>query len=86
MTVVRVVVVRSGGFAGLTRTAEVDDPDAAQRLSASVLRSTERASDRSRDAFVYEFTLVGSSSSRTVDLGESALPPELRAVIRSLFS
>ena len=87
MSVLRVVVVRTGGFAGLTRTAEVDDPDSAERLSEAVLGSADRESDRrARDAFLYRFTLIRESDEQTVDLGESALDADLRHAIRALFS
>lgn len=79
-------MTRSGGFAGVVRRAEVDDPERAERLSEAVRASADRgADDRRRDAFVYEFTLVETSAEVRVDLPEGALDPDLRELVRSLF-
>ena len=87
MSAVRVVVVRSGGFAGVVRTAEVDGPERAERLSEAVRASAgEPRAGRARDAFVYEFTLVTASTTERLELAEGALDADLRAAVRALFS
>ena len=87
MSVLRVVVTRTGGFAGLSRHAEIDDPDRAERLSAAVRSSAGAAADRrARDAFVYRFALVTTTSTEEVDLGESAMDADLRRAVHALFS
>ncbi|MFD1720115.1 protealysin inhibitor emfourin [Amnibacterium endophyticum] len=86
MSVQRVVVTRTGGFAGIVRRAEVDDPERAEALSSAVRAVTGReADDRRRDAFVYEFRLVTTTEETRVDLPEGALDPDLRDRVRSLF-
>ena len=87
MSVLRVVVTRTGGFAGTTRRAEEDDPDRASRLSEAVRARAGTPSDgRARDAFVYEFALITTSTTERIDLGESAMDAQLRRAVRSLFT
>lgn len=86
MSVVRVVVVRTGGFAGIERRAEVDDPDRAAQLSEAVRSGARGGEDRSRDGFVYTFTLVTASGEERVDLGEGTMSPDLRTRVRALFA
>ena len=87
MSVVRVVVTRTGGFAGVTRQAEEDDPGRAERLSDAVRASAGSAADgRARDVFVYEFALVTTTATERIDLGESAMDATLRRAVRALFA
>jgi hypothetical protein len=85
VTVQRVVVTRSGGFAGITVTTEVDDPDEAERLTEAVRAAADRPSGAARDDFVYEFTIVTTTSTDRVEVSGAQLPADLRPAIRSLF-
>lgn len=86
MSTLRVVVVRTGGFANVRRTAEVDDPDEAQRLSEAVRRSADRTPPgRARDAFTYEVRVVTATGTRTYELSEGQLEPDLRPRLRDLL-
>jgi hypothetical protein len=85
MTVQRVVVTRSGGFAGISSTAEVDDPDEAQRLSEAIRSAADRPSGRARDDFVYEFTIITTTTTDRIDLTGAQLTDALRPAVRSLF-
>jgi len=86
----RVTVVRSGGFAGITRTASVDDadlsPEEAQKMDELVgaLRSSERredAGDPRRDGFEYAVTVETNAGSQTIAAGDADVPPPLRQQI-----
>ncbi|MGZ4476650.1 MAG: protealysin inhibitor emfourin [Nocardioides sp.] len=79
-----VSVRRTGGFAGITRTGEVDldsDDDRAPVLSDLVAAvdaggiGTPPASPRP-DSFVYDFDLCGS----TCQVHEHSLTPDLRRI------
>ena len=85
MTVQRVVVTRSGGFAGITVTTEVDDPDEAERLTEAIRSAVDHPSGRARDDFVYEFTIVTTTTTDRIEVTGAQLPPDLRPAIRSLF-
>jgi hypothetical protein len=85
VTVQRVVVTRSGGFAGISVTMEVDDPDEAARLTEAVRAAADRPPGGARDDFVYEFTIVTTTTTDRVDLTGAQLPAELRPTMRSLF-
>lgn len=82
MSVLRVVVTRSGGFAGLTVTTEVDDPDEAERITEAVRGAADHAATTRRDDFVYEFTIVTTTSTDRVELPGAQVPPEVRALLR----
>ncbi|GAA4753157.1 hypothetical protein GCM10025783_27570 [Amnibacterium soli] len=85
MSVQRVVVTRSGGFAGITITTEVDDPDEAERLTEAIRAAVDHPSGSARDDFVYEFTIVTSSTTDRIEMTGAQLPPGLRPELRSLF-
>ncbi|MGN6742702.1 MAG: protealysin inhibitor emfourin [Amnibacterium sp.] len=78
----RIVVTRSGGFAGLTRTTEVTDAaTVAQILEALRAHPATDAPPRP-DAFVYDFAVEEeSATTETYTLPESALPSGLRALL-----
>jgi len=85
MTVQRVVVTRSGGFAGITVTGEVDDPDEAERLTEAIRAAVGRPSGSARDDFVYEFTIITTTTTDRIEMTAAQLPAELRPALRSLF-
>jgi hypothetical protein len=85
MTVQRVVVTRSGGFAGITVTSEVDDPDEAERLTEAIRAAVDRPSGSERDDFVYEFTIITTTTTDRIEMTGSQLPATLRPAVRSLF-
>lgn len=85
MSVQRVVVTRSGGFAGITVTTEVDDPDEAERLTEAIRAAVDRPSGRARDDFVYEFTIITTTTTDRVEMTAAQLTPDLRPALRSLF-
>lgn len=87
MSVQRVVVTRTGGFAGVRVSTEVDDPEEAARLFAAVRESAERPADgRVRDGFTYEFVIVTTTTTETVDLSGSQLSPALRPTLQDLLA
>jgi hypothetical protein len=76
-----VVVVRSGGFAGLTQEGQVrlgDDPRSpeVERLLGGIDLHGVRASGPVPDGYVYEFRV----DDEQVTLGEQDLTPELSAL------
>ena len=85
MSVQRVVVTRSGGFAGITVTTEVDDPDEAERLTEAIRAAGDRPSGGARDDFVYEFTIVTTTTTDRIEVSGAQLPADVRPAIRSLF-
>ncbi len=79
----RIVVTRSGGFAGLTRTTEVTDAAAVDRILA-MLRSHQAADAPPRpDGFVFDFSVEGdeSAAAETYSIPESGVPAEIRALL-----
>ena len=86
MSVQRVVVTRSGGFAGISITTEVDDPEEAARLTDAVRTAADRPAGRARDDFVYEFTIVTTTTTDRIDLTGAQLTDDLRPTVRSLLS
>ncbi|MFJ3171096.1 protealysin inhibitor emfourin [Streptomyces roseus] len=81
----RILVVRTGGFAGIERRAEVDtsgrsDEEEWEALALLALRPVQPSpgSDRIRDGFSYRITVDG----RTVSCRE----PDLTQAQRSLIS
>jgi hypothetical protein len=81
VSVQRVVVTRSGGFAGISVTTEVDDPDEAERLTAAVRSAAEQPPGQRRDDFVYEFTIVTTTVTERVELAGAQLPAEVRTLL-----
>lgn len=81
MSVLRVVVTRSGGFAGISVTTEVDDPEEAERLTAAVRSAADHPAGQRRDDFVYEFTIVTTTTTDRIELAGAQLPSELRDLL-----
>ena len=81
MSVQRVVVTRSGGFAGISVTTEVDDPEEAERLTEAVRTAADKPPGSRRDDFVYEFTIVMTATTDRVELTGAQLPPEIRTLL-----
>lgn len=81
MSVQRVVVTRSGGFAGISVTTEVDDPDEAERLTEAVRSAVDRPVGRVRDGFVYEFTIVTTTTTDRIELTGAQLPEDVRTLL-----
>jgi hypothetical protein len=90
--VMRVRVVQTGGYAGLTRIVDVDlselppeDARAASSalatLSATASESIPAASQQPR----YEVTISEGGETRTVILYETQMPAELRALLHDLL-
>lgn len=85
MSVQRVIVTRSGGFAGISVTTEVDDPDEAERLTEAVRSAAGQPPGRARDDFVYAFVIVTTTSTDRIDLTGAQLTGDLRPTVRSLL-
>lgn len=85
MTVQRVVITRTGGFANIRGSAEVDEPTAAQRLSAAVRDAAARPAGPARDDFVYEFAIVMTTTTDQIELTGAQLTGELWPIVRALF-
>jgi hypothetical protein len=81
MSVQRVVVTRTGGFAGITVTTEVADPEEAQRLTEAIRGAMDRPAGGRRDDFVYEFTVVTETRTDRIHLTGAQLPAEVRALL-----
>lgn len=81
MTVQRVIVTRSGGFAGIAVTTEVDDPDEAERLTEAVRSAAGQPAGPLRDGFVYEFTIVTATTTDRIELSGAQLPEDVRTLL-----
>jgi hypothetical protein len=86
VTVQRVVVTRSGGFTGISVTTEVDDPDEAERLTEAVRSAVAQPPGHARDDFVYEFTIITTTTTDRIDLTGAQLTGDLRPTVRSLLN
>ena len=74
----RIVVTRTGGFAGIPRRTEVTDPDAVERVLEAARAAQQPAAPRP-DGFVYELTVEQEcAAAETYTVPESALPAEVR--------
>jgi uncharacterized membrane protein len=82
VSVQRVVVTRSGGFAGIIVTTEVDDPAEAERLTAAIRSAVDQPAGQRRDDFVYEFTITTETATDRVQLTGAQLPAEARTLLR----
>jgi hypothetical protein len=93
---VRVHLVRSGGFAGITVQARVDSAtlpvEEAKELTALLDRLdladlAERATQPTRgaDRFQYDLTIQRGESQTHVSLPENAVPPDLRPLLTWLL-
>ena len=79
----RIVVTRTGGFAGITRTTEVSDPDAVDRILVTLRDRSATDAPPRPDAFVYEFSVESeATTSETYSVPESELPAAVRALLR----
>ena len=85
MSVVRVVVTRTGGFAGIRITGEIDDPEEAERVTEAVRSAAAGEPGRARDDFVYEFTIVTTVGIDRVDLTGAQLTGDLKPAVRSVL-
>jgi hypothetical protein len=80
--VTRIVVTRTGGFAGIARTTEVTDADAVERILGTLRDQPAAAAPPRPDGFVYDFTVEGeAAAAETYTVPESALPPAVRALL-----
>jgi hypothetical protein len=82
-----VAISRSGGFAGVTRTAEVDlDSDAGRRISQLLdqvdFEKFTAGAPGQPDRFVYRLNYGGQQ----LTVGEQDLPPELGEAIKIAFT
>ncbi|HEY8318224.1 MAG TPA: protealysin inhibitor emfourin [Amnibacterium sp.] len=80
----RIVVTRTGGFAGIARTTEVTDADAVERILGTLRGQPAAAAPAPPrpDGFVYDFTVEGeAAAAETYTVPESALPPAVRALL-----
>ncbi|HEV7624829.1 MAG TPA: protealysin inhibitor emfourin [Amnibacterium sp.] len=76
-------MTRSGGFAGVPRTTEVSDPEAVDRILGTLRAHPATDAPPRPDGFVYDFTVEGESAgAETYSAPESALPAEIRALLR----
>jgi hypothetical protein len=81
---VKVVVVRSGGFAGIERRGEGDtsaDPVLRALVERADLASLPTRPNPAPDQFVYEIT-IGDT---TVEAGETQLTGPLRALVKHVL-
>lgn len=78
----RLVVTRTGGFAGIARTTEVTDAVSVNRI-LEALRDRPAAPAPTRpDGFTYEVAVQQESATvESYTVPESALSPELRALL-----
>lgn len=78
-----IVVTRTGGFAGITRTTEVSDPDAVDRILVTLRDRAGTGAPPRRDGFVYEFTVESeAATAETYSVPEAELPAAVRALLR----
>jgi hypothetical protein len=93
----KVTVVRSGGFAGITRRATADTaalPKAAGgeieslvgQVDWAALARPGAARSPGADRFTYRIVTEGGPADREVVVGEAALPDALRRCIELVFA
>ena len=82
----RLELTRSGGFAGLRRTARLDlEAGEAEALAAAFGETAEPLGPAAgADRFQYDLTLVRGGERRSVRLREGAVPDALRPVLDRL--
>lgn len=82
----RLELTRSGGFAGLRRSAQLDlEPDEAEALAAAFDEAGEHPERaRGADRFQFDLTLVRGAERRSVRVREGAVPDALRPVVDRL--
>jgi hypothetical protein len=88
----RIVIERSGGFAGISQTHSIST-DQLPAEQAQTLRDLVDASDfyelpsvipsggPERDQFQYKITVESERGTHTVQAGEAAVPPRLRSLL-----
>jgi hypothetical protein len=87
---VEIAFQRSGGVAGLTMGCEVDTeklpPAEARELEALVekVEASGAGAPAKPDRFQYELTVTRGGKSRSFQLGEQALTPEGRELVKRL--
>lgn len=86
---------RSGGFAGLTVTAEVDSADLSTKQARELKELVEKAFllDQSvkkkatmPDQFNYEFVIAESGKTKTFQVNDETLTDEMRALSKWLIA
>jgi hypothetical protein len=93
---IRIDLVRSGGFAGISQRASVDTdklpPAEAARIAELVrgvdfdaLAKLATGPPRAPDRFQYDLDVHPGGRHHQLTLGERAVPPELRALIDHLL-
>ncbi len=88
----RVVLERSGGFAGISRTTSISTDqmpvEEAQKVADLVeaagffeLPSVIRSSEPGADRFQYKITVESEHGTHTVQVDEAAVPPRLQPLL-----
>jgi len=88
---------RTGGLAGLAMVATVDTDTLGPEKSAGLLANLERAdvadlasrplpTPTGADRFQYDLTVQQGDDRHSLTVGESALPAELRPLVRDLMA
>ena len=78
----RIVVTRSGGFAGLSRTTEVTDAASVARILDAVRGHSAAPTPPRPDGFVYEVSVEEESATiQTYTIPEGALPSGVRSLL-----
>jgi hypothetical protein len=81
----RIELVRSGGFAGITRRSSLDvGEDEAAELERLLDELPAADPPRGADRFQYELRLTRGGETRVVTLHEGAIPAEIRPLIDRL--
>ena len=92
----RIHFERSGGFAGITQTAEVDTDQlptaAADNMSALVdkadffnLPKQPKTSSKGADQFQYKLRVETASKSHEIQFGDGHVPPKLKPLIDQML-
>ena len=86
--------VRSGGFAGLSNTVELDSDTLSAEDQKTLLELIENANffdndfdsvtDSIRDGFSYEITIEKGSKKRTVNINDGGISKDLRPLVDHL--
>lgn len=85
--------VRSGGFTGMRMTYETDTntlpPDESRKVRAFIdtsdffnLPKIIPPAGKGADQYTYVLTIEGEQKTHTIQVSETAVPPELRPLIR----
>jgi hypothetical protein len=94
---IRIDLVRSGGFAGVSLAASLDTgrlpPEEARavtelvdRVDFAALAARAASPSRVPDAFQYDLTVSRGRERHQLSLGESAVTPELRPLLDRLVA